>query len=148
MAAMVQLGEVIFGAGQGETMDLEEFCAESGLSREDVESLEEKGMLIPLEPGRYDLDDLNMARSYLRNWELGLKPEDGAFYVRLAKELVDYEMKLRHRLTHDLPLAQDAMITMEMTRSARATRSYIIERTFQKRVLSFTTLKEEDGEGE
>ncbi len=146
MAAMVQLGEVIFGTGSGEHLSREGLCRETGLSAGEVAELEDLGMLLPLETGLYDLDDLNAARSYSRSAELGLKAKDGVFYTRLAKEIVDYEMKLRRRLTRDLAPAQDAMVTMEMTKTARTTRNYIIERTFQKRVLAFKTLKEEEGD--
>ena len=143
MDAMIRLGEVIFGAEQGETFDLEELCRESGLTPERVADLERRGLLLPLEPGRYDMDDLNAARSFARSRELGLVPDDAEFYVRLAKEIVNHEMELRRRLTYHLPLAEDAMITTEMAKTARQTRNYVIDRTFQKRVMSFKTLKEE-----
>ena len=119
MAAMIQLGEVIFGAEKGPLLSLEELCAESGLAPEEVAELEERGLLLPLEPGEYDLDDLTAARSFANGKSLGLKPGDAVFYVRLAREIVDREMELRRRITHHLPLAEDAMITTEMAKAAR-----------------------------
>lgn len=148
MDAMIRLGEVIFGTNQGESLDLEELCRESGLTPERVAELERRGLLLPLEPGRYDMDDLAAARWSVRNRELGMVPEDAEFYVRLAKEIVNHEMELRRRITYDLPLTEDAIITTEMAQSARATRNYIIDRTFQKRVMAFKTLKEERDEDE
>ncbi len=143
MDAMIQLGEVIFGKNQGEVFGLEELCRESGLAPEEVRDLEKRGLLIPLQPGGYDMDDLTAARSFAQGRELGLGPGDADFYARLAREIVNHEMELRRRITYDLPLAEDAMITTEMAKTARITRNYVIDRTFQKRVMSFRTLKEE-----
>jgi DNA-binding transcriptional MerR regulator len=148
MAAMLRLGEVIFGSDTGDLFDLDEFCRESGLSPEEVRNLEEQGLIIPLQPERYDMDDLSAARSYSQGQKVGLSSGDAEFYVRLARKIVDYEMELRRRITHDLPLAEDALITTEMTKTARIIRNYIIERTFQTRVMAFKTLKEEDPKDE
>jgi DNA-binding transcriptional MerR regulator len=148
VSAMVQLGEVIFGTDSGALLSLEELCAESGLTPEEVADLESRDLIMPLQPGHYDLDDLTAARSFASSKALGLKAGDADFYPRLAKEIVDNEMELRRRVTYELPLAEDAMITTEMAKVARLTRNYVIDRTFQKRILAFKTLKKEGSEDE
>lgn len=148
MSAMIRLGEVIFGTDSGPLLSLKELCAESGLEKEEVKDLEKRGLIIPLQPKQYDMEDLTAARSFAASKKMGLKSGDAEFYARLAKEIVDHEMELRRRITHDLPLAEDAIVTTEMAKVARITRNYVIDRTFQKRIMAFKTLKEEGSEDE
>jgi hypothetical protein len=55
-------------------------------------------------------------------------------------------MDLRRRLTSHLPLAQDAAVTLRMVQGARATRGYVIDRLFQKRVAAARDLKDHGSE--
>jgi DNA-binding transcriptional MerR regulator len=142
----LELRSFIFGRPEDrELLDLEGFCRATGLSAAQLEELQEAGLLLPLEPGRFDAEDLAMGRVLKSCRELGLTPEAAAFYPRLAREIVDHEMALRDRLIRGLSLEANAALTLEMTRAARALRPYVIDRLFQHRVMSRQSL---DGEGE
>lgn len=143
IAPMLMVNQVIFGGGDESLMSLEEFCAQSGLSPEVVAELEKAQLLLPLSEQGYDSQDLAMAEVLIKRAEAGLTPADASFYPRIANQLVDEEMAVRHRVTHNLPDAQDALITAEMVQAARAMRSYIIDRIFQRRVAAAKSLKDE-----
>ncbi len=87
--------------------------------------------MLPLEPDRFDAEDLAIGRILKRCRELGLTPEEASFYPRLAREIVDHEMAMRDRLVKGLSLEDNATLTLELTRGARALRPYIIDRMFQ-----------------
>ena len=143
VAPLLMLNQVIFGDGQERLMTLKEFCALSGLSPDKVGELEKAQLLLPLSDQGYDSQDLAMAQVLATRASLGLTPQDASFYPRIANQLVDEEMALRRRLTHELPMAEDAAITMGMVQAARAMRSYIIDRIFQRRVAAAQNLKDE-----
>jgi hypothetical protein len=50
--------------------------------------------------------------------------------------MVDHEMAVRDRLVKRLSLEDNATLTLELTRGARALRPYIVDRMFQHRVMS------------
>lgn len=143
IAPLLMLNQVIFGDQEEQLMSLDEFCALSGLSPEKVAELEKSQLLLPLSEQGYDSQDLAMAEVLATRASLGLTPEDASFYPRIANQLVDEEMAIRHRMTHELPVAEDAAITMGMVQAARAMRSYVIDRIFQRRVASAKSLKDE-----
>ena len=148
IAPLVALAQEIFGRGQSAKMDAKQFLKASGLDPGYLERLLALGLLLPLEPGKYDQQDLAMARVYARGRAQGLRPEDVAFYPRLGKKIVDQEMRLRSRLTKDLPPAADARATLGLVQAARATRSYVIDRLFQLRVAASEDLKDQKLLGE
>ena len=148
IAPLLALAQEIFGRDQGSKMDTKQFLKASGLTPEYLEQLLAVGLLLPLEPGKYDQQDLAMARVYARGHDQGLRPEDVAFYPRLGKKIVDQEMRLRSRLTKDLPTAADARATLGLVQAARATRSYVIDRLFQLRVAASEDLKDQKLLGE
>jgi DNA-binding transcriptional MerR regulator len=143
IAPLLLLNQTIFGEQPDKLMTLEEFCEQSGLSPERVAELEKAQLLLPLSDQGYDPQDLAMAQVLGARAAQGLTPEDASFYPRLANELVDEEMAVRHRLTHELSVTEDAAITMGMVQAARAMRSYIIDRIFQRRVAAASSLKDE-----
>jgi DNA-binding transcriptional MerR regulator len=140
---LLMVQQIIFGDQTEELMSLEEFCRQSGLGPQQVKELEQAQLLMPLSEEGYDSQDLAMAQVLARGGERGLTPEDASFYPRLAKQMVDAEMALRRRLTHSLPMEEDASLTAAMVQSARIMRGYIIERIFQKRVAASSNLKDE-----
>jgi len=142
LAPLMALMEEVFGSDQDETMDTGQFLAAAGMEPEQLQQLLEAEMLLPLEPGVYDQQDLAMARIYVRGWTMGLKPGDADYYVRLGKQIVDGEMRLRARLTRDLPPEMDAQMTLVMVQAARATRAYVIDRLFQHRIAAMEDLKD------
>jgi hypothetical protein len=111
-----------------------------------VEELVAAGLLLPLQAGRFDPEDVALGRLWRRSLDLGLTPAEGAFYYRLAQEIVDQEMALRRRLTSHLPREHDAVLTLELTRAARALRTYVIDRVFQHRVMALKSLKDKEKE--
>jgi DNA-binding transcriptional MerR regulator len=143
---LLELRSVIFGQTEDqELMDLEAFCRTTGLSAREVKALQGAGLLLPLEPEHFDSEDLIIGRLLKRLRELGLTPAEASFYPRLAREMVNFEMAIRNRLVKGLSLEDNATLTLELTRGARALRPYIIDRIFQHRVMS---RKSFDGEEE
>jgi DNA-binding transcriptional MerR regulator len=143
---LLELRSAIFGQTEDtELQDLAAFCRATGLSTREVKALQEVGLLVPLKPKRFDGEDLVIGRLLKRLQELGLTPAEASFYPRLAREMVDSEMAIRNRLVKGLSLEDNAMLTLELTRGARALRPYIIDRIFQHRVMSRKSL---DGEEE
>ena len=141
---LVELSTAIFGRQDIEFLDKKAFCAATGLPPEEVANLESVGLLRPLEEGRYDTEDLIIGRVLKRCRELGVALEGAAYYPRLAQEIVDHEMAVRDRLTEGLSLEENAAITLELTKAARALRPYIIDRVFQQRVMSRRSLEDRD----
>jgi DNA-binding transcriptional MerR regulator len=140
----LELRSFIFGAREDrELLDLKGFCRAAGLTPAEVAEMQQAGLLLPLEPGRFDAEDLAIGRVLKRCRELGIALEDAAFYPRLARQMVDHEMALRDRLVQGLSLEANATLTLEMTRGARALRPYIIDRSFQRRVMSRQSIEGE-----
>ncbi len=140
----LQLSDLIFGPETGHLLNQEEFCQETGLAPEQTDELLEARLLLPLTEGLFNAEDVAMGRLYAQGRTLGLRPEDATYYVELGEKIVDHEMAVRSRVTRHLPYDQDAMVTMEMVKAARAMRTYIIDRLFQQRVASMADLKEDE----
>jgi DNA-binding transcriptional MerR regulator len=138
LLAFQELHAVIFGRQPeaGELLDAKSFCRATGLSAREVQEFMAAGMLLPLKAGNFDQEDVALGRLLRGGLAAGLTPEDGRFYQRLAVEIVDQEMAVRERLTAHLPLEQNAMVTLELTRAARALRAYVIDRVFQQRIMA------------
>jgi len=133
----LELRSFIYGRRDDrELLDLEAFCRAAGLTAPEVAELQKAGLLIPLEPDRFDAEDLAIGRILKDCRELGLTPEETSFYPRLARDIVDHEMAIRDRLVKGLSLEDNATLTLQLTRGARALRPYIIDRMFQLRVMS------------
>ncbi len=143
VAPFVELDAVIFGAPGGREIDEAAFREATGLTHGQVSELLAAGLLLPLEEGSYRQDDIEAGRVFAAGFAQGLRASDLAFYARIAGEVVDHEMRLRQRLTGHLPDGQDARVTAQLTRGARALRNYVIDRVFQRRVAKARTLKDE-----
>jgi DNA-binding transcriptional MerR regulator len=142
--AFQELNAVIFGPQpeEGELLDQKAFCQATGLSPREVKELMAAGTLLPLKAGKFDQEDVAVGRLLRGGLVWGLTTEDGRYYHRLAEEIVDQEMALRERLTSHLPLEQNAILTLELTRAARALRAYVIDRVFQHRVMALRAHQE------
>ncbi|RJX35352.1 MAG: MerR family transcriptional regulator [Desulfarculus sp.] len=149
IAPLVALAQEVFGQDQGEKLDTEQLLAATSMEPGHLQQLLEAELLLPLEPGLYDQQDLAMARIYVFGHAQGLRPQDVGYYVRLGRRIVDEEMRLRARLTKDLSPELDAQVTLGMVQAARATRSYVIDRLFQHRIAAAEDLKDHKllGEG-
>lgn len=143
VAVFLGLNNIIFGNSSPDaSIDRLSFCRQTGLSDEQVTALVEARLLQPLAHDRFDNDDINMGKLLARGNEAGIGIDDIRYYVELGEKIVDHEMALRRRLTHHLPYAQDAALTIEMVKNARMSRAYIIDRLFQHRVADMPDLKE------
>lgn len=133
----LELRSFIYGRRDDrELLDLEAFCRAAGLTAPEVAALQKSGLLLPLEPDRFDAEDLTIGRILKDCLQLGLTPEESSFYPRLARDIVDHEMAIRDRLVKGLSLEDNATLTLQLTRGARALRPYIIDRMFQLRAMS------------
>jgi DNA-binding transcriptional MerR regulator len=145
LTPLLELNAAIFGRPDDQALlDKKSFSRATGLSSKDVDQLVATGLLQPLRKGRFDQEDVAMGRILRRGLDRGLTPADCAYYPRLAKEIVDHEMAVRQRLTADLPLEQNAALTLDLTRAARALRAYVIDRVFQHRVMALKKFRAED----
>jgi DNA-binding transcriptional MerR regulator len=140
---LIELAETIFGRADGTPFDEAAFCQAAGLSAEEVADLIEKGVLLPVEKGRYNGQDVAIGRIFAQGFALGITAADLAFYAAAARRIVDEEMRLRARVTAHLPPDRDAGVTLKLVESARAMRSYVIDRTFQRRIAAARSLKDE-----
>jgi DNA-binding transcriptional MerR regulator len=138
-----ELDTIIFGRIQDtRLLNASDFCAITGLSRKQLKGLLEARLLLPLQKDRFDPQDIGMGKMYAAVLALGLGSEDMTEYVELCEKIVDHEMAVRKRLTHHLPYDEDAALTIELVKSARMMRAYIIDRLFQGRVAAMEDLKD------
>jgi len=143
LSIRVELNELIFGRTERDAITShEEFCRVTGLSRKQLDRLVEARLILPVQEGRFDPQDVSMGQVFARGFARGLRVEDVRYYVELGEKIVDHEMALRSRMTHALPSDQDAAVTMEMVKNARMLRAYILDRLFQHRVAAMADLKE------
>ena len=84
-----------------------------------------------------------MGKVLARGLGWGYRVADLTFYVRAGEQIVDQELKLRTIVTQKLPVIEDAAVTLQMVKSARVTRAYIVDRLFQRRVADMKGLKDE-----
>jgi len=143
LGVYIELNEEVFGAGgPRRLLDAKAFCRETGLSAGQLEELLSVRLLLPLEEGRFDAEDVGMGRMYLAAFNFGIRADDLAYYAELGEKIVDREMQLRHRMTSRLPYQKDAAATIQMVRNARMCRAYVIDRLFQLQVAAMKDLKE------
>jgi hypothetical protein len=76
-----------------------------------VDALCRRRLIMPLEEGLFDDQDVALGRLLARSLALGIDPADLAFYPRLAQEIVAHEMALRNRHTSEMGFEQDAGVT-------------------------------------
>lgn len=143
IAPFVELDAVVFGTRRGPEKDQASFQEATGLTSDQVADLLAANLLLPLKEGVFTQDDIDAGRAFAACFSRGLHTNDLVFYAEAAKEVVDHEMHLRRRLTGHLPDDQDARITADLTRGARALRNYVMDRVFQRRVAHAKTLKDE-----
>jgi DNA-binding transcriptional MerR regulator len=140
--AVLRLEQAVYGTdGDGARYTEEELLAGSGLSKTALSQLLDAALIVPMEEGVFDEEDMSAARMLARSLSFGLHVRDFLHYPRAARELVEKDLALRARLTRDLDGAEDADRTAELTRSARLYRIYLFDRTFVRAVSRMTSLK-------
>lgn len=144
---LLELQSTVFGSS-AEKMDGDELCRASGLEPAELERLCRLEIIMPVEPGAYDEQDLDLARRLKLLMDRGLDPADLGFYPDIAKQIVDAEISLRETYTQGLEFRENAALTLELTQMARGLRAYVIDRTLQKELIGFKglrkSLKEEE----
>lgn len=137
---LVELQASLFGS-RGRCMDSSAFYKSTGLNADQVNELCEARILVTMADGRFDAEDQAMGRMLKKGFDLGMTVADLAFYPDLADIMVEKEIALRLKYTEALSFENDAAMTLELTRMARALRVYVIDRIMQKRLISFKGLK-------
>ena len=142
LSAQLQPSESVFGPEyESAKLDAEMLCQAVGLTNDQLQALLQNRLLIPGKPGVFDEQDLRMAKILVKAFNWGLQPEDLTFYVDLAEQIIAQEFALRRRVTTNLPVDQEAAVTLQLLDNARISRAYIIERLFQERVAEMKDLK-------
>lgn len=132
---LLDLQTLLF-AGEGEQrLDAEGLAEATGLSTDQIEALVAVRLLVPLEKGQFDREDVAVGKLLKSGMQLGFKTEELTFYPQLADQIVQNEIDLRRRHTQDLTFDEDAALTLEMTHVARGLRAYIIDRVMQRRLI-------------
>ncbi len=142
---LVELHDSLFGRSDSRNFSFKEFCKASGLDPAAVEKCMEIGIIVPKQKGKFDSEDLSIARLVKHLEENGSGPADLAFYGEIASDLSKKEIAFRQKLTRDLPFDKDAAITLELSRNVRVLRGYVMDRAFQLRLLSVKGLKDDLG---
>jgi len=137
---MLELQNQVFGCGEN-MVSKKEFCIVTGLSEKELDRLSDLELIIPLEKDHFNAQDKTIGILLKQSLDLGMNPDDLNFYPRIAKELVDRELSVREKHTKDLPFDENASLTLELTRMARSIRSYVIDRTMQKKLMEYKGLK-------
>jgi len=137
---MLELQSQVFGSSE-KRLGEKEFCKATGLTKVQLHTLQALEILIPLEEDLYNDQDKAMGILLKNSMDFGMAPEDLSFYPLIAKQMVTMELKLREKYTKDLKFEENATLTLELTRMARGIRSYVIDRTMQKRLIEFKGLK-------
>ena len=140
ISPLLELQSVLFGAA-GEKMTLTDFATAAGLTVEQVRSLCAMELIIPVEKELFDGQDLELARQLKSCMERGMDLESLGFYPEFAKKIVAAEIHLRETCTRNLGFAENAALTLELTRMARGLRAYVIDRTLQRELMGFKGLK-------
>lgn len=141
---LITLNEAIFGSGDAPAIDEAAFLKITGLTSKQTRELIRSGLLIPLEKQLFNSTDVEIGKVYAQGFRQGIKVSDLMFYAEFARKIVDCEMRLRERLTSDLKDEHDAEVTKNLVQAAKAVRSYVIERTFQRRVAAARGLKDKE----
>ncbi len=138
---MLELQTQVFGSGE-KRLEKNAFCRATKLSEEELDLLCGLKIIIPLEDDQFNEQDRTIGILLKQSLELGMDPEELEFYPKIATQLVDRELKLRERHTRDLRFEENASFTLELTRMARSIRSYVIDRTMQKKLMEYKGLKQ------
>jgi DNA-binding transcriptional MerR regulator len=138
---MLELQTQVFGSGK-KSLGKKAFCSATGLNKKQLDQLCLLKLINPLEDGLFNEQDKAMGILLMQSIKLGMNPVDLAFYPKLAKQMVDKELKLREQHTKNLKFAENASLTIELTRMARSIRSYVIDRTMQKQLMEYKGLRQ------
>ncbi len=136
LIVIATLNEQIFGPLNQELTDEAGFAEATKLTVSEIRVLVSIGLIVPVQEGAFDRQDVIIGQVIKKAMTYNIRPDDISFYARAAKALAEDEMKIRKRVSENLPVQENSAVTMELTQMARSFRSYVFDRTFQKRILS------------
>ena len=139
--ALLNLQALIFASDDDDRLDVQGLAHETGLSSGQLEALVKARLLIPLEDGSFDREDVAISKLLHSELKLGIRIEELDFYPKMAAQIVEKELELRRLHTRDLSFDEDAVMTLEMTRIGRGLRVYIIDRIMQRRLIAYKGLE-------
>ncbi len=131
---LIELNDVVFGQKEDNTLNREQFCKNTGLSKKRVADALRLKLLNPKNKRQFDSEDVAVGRILKRILDLGLSFEELEYYPRLARQIVEQETSIRRKVIKDKSFNEMLALTMEMTGIARSFRGYVIDRIFQERV--------------
>lgn len=137
-----ELFETVFGEAGGTLVGEELFCQATGLTHRQFHDLIDAQLLLPVNPGAFDQEDVALGTLYAGTLAMGLSVEDLSFYPGLGRKMVDAEMALRRRVTQCASGEVNVEHTLQLVQATRAIRTYVTDRVFQKRIaqaLTFVT---------
>lgn len=137
------MGE-IFSTGQGRLYTGKELAEASGLSLAQVKGLVAARVILPMEPGKFDEQDLVIAQMLAGGLQAGIDPADMSYYAEIGEKIVDAEMRVRAKYTAHLPDEQDAEFSLRMLQAGKVLRTYVLDRLFMQRVAASASLKDKD----
>lgn len=136
VAPFIEIQDILVGLRDSQRIDLQAFCQATGLSPQVVDECIAERLLLPIEEGFFDSEDVALGRLLYQSGNLGLTLKDAAFYPRWAQKIVQEELALRERFTAQMPLEQKMAVTLDLTRVARSLRAYVIDRLFQLQIMT------------
>ena len=145
LGPLIELRKLLFTPAPSRRLPAREFLKITGLSRDELETCLELGLLAPLEPNRFDEEDVAAGIIYHQFAGLGLPLENLSFYRSMLTEVVVQEMRMRERLTEAMPYHEDAEVTAELTRGGRGILSYLHYRILGHQALNRDGLKDRPG---
>jgi len=129
----------VFGARTDTPLDLKGFMEATGLSKEEIKQAEESGLRMPcIQEGSrklYDHEDVRFAREVFKP----IKDQGGDikaldFYVRLGRQILEEEMKLRRLAVRGKSKQENIRFTTQISAMAEFMRGYVLKRLFQRMV--------------
>ena len=139
----IELNEYIFGNTKASKLyNQSEYCHRTGLTEEQVNALMKVKLILPLEAGHFDEEDIAIGKAFASAFSWGIQIEDLTFYVQFGQNLIDSEFSLRNRIIQDMPYEKDAEITLKMSKNAQLSRSYVLNRLFLNRIQQMKDIKE------
>jgi len=141
---LIELHEYVFGGPDGRRLNKKAFCRATGLSENQVDEYIRHRLLIPMENGFFDQEDVIIGGIFKRGLDLGLTEGDWSFYPDAAKTMVENELRLRNHLVEHLDYEHNVALTLELTKAGRALRAYVIDRVFQQKIMEQKNLKNKD----
>ena len=136
----VSVENVVFGLpvkNAHELIDRDTYMERTGLSEEELEEIEQHGLILPLlcEKGKalYDEDDVAMGIGVFKLFfRFKVSPKEIDYYITLGRQITEKELALREKIIQDTTALENMKITIDLTKAADLSRAYYLRRLFQQ----------------